>query len=126
MSRQPNVAAYLDCAGRHHARIVAADGDILFVSSEGYDSKDDLIVARELARRALNDEIANDPAYRARVETLMAQRAPKSTPLPPGSSSAQGIPPHSKLAEALSRRAGIGAPTLDRLFGLGPDKDGQS
>jgi hypothetical protein len=68
---------------------VAANGDILFVSSQGYDSEHDLLVAPELARRMLNDEIGNDPAYRARVEALMAPVADDAAP-------------GSKLAEALS------------------------
>jgi uncharacterized protein YegP (UPF0339 family) len=132
MTRQPYVAAYLDRVGEDRARIAAANGDILFVSSQGYENEDDLIIARELARRTLNDEVNNDPAYRARVDTLMARRDSKSAQFPVGSVSApapaavENAPPRSKLADTLSRRAGIGAPTLDRLFGLGPNEDGQS
>ena len=79
MTRQPHIAPYTDRADEHRARMMAANGDVLFVSSQGYDNEDDLIIARELARRALNDEINNDPAYRVRVETLMAQRDAKRT-----------------------------------------------
>ncbi len=132
MTRQPDVAAYPHPVEEPRTRIVAANGDILFVSSQGYSNEDDLIIARELARRTLNDEINNDPAYGARVDTLMAQREAKSAQFPFGNPSAhapavlENAPPRSKLAETLSRRADIGAPTLDRLFGLGPNKDGQS
>lgn len=129
MTRQPYATQYPDRAGEHRARIVAANGDILFVASQGYDNEDDLIIARELARRTLNDEINDDPAYRVRVETLMAQKAVNSAQFSVGSAPAHapaivkdGSP--RKLAEALSKRAGIGAPTLDRLFSPGSN-DGE-
>ena len=117
MTHQPHIAPNSE----HPSLIAAANGDILFVSSQGYDSEDDFLVARELARRTLNDEIGNDPAYRARVEALMALRDAKSAQLP-GRSMAAVKPvaadaaPRSKLAEALSSRADIGGPTLNRLF----------
>jgi uncharacterized protein YegP (UPF0339 family) len=132
MTRQPYATQYPDQAGEHRTRILAANDDVLFVASQGYDNEDDLIIARELARRTLNDEINNDPAYRVRVETLMAQRDAKSAQFPFGSAPAQApavvkdAPPRSNLAEALSKRAGIGAPTLDRLFSPGSNENGQS
>ena len=131
MTRQPYATQYPDRAGEHRARIVAANGDILFVASQGYDNEDDLIIARELARRTLNAETNNDPAYRERVETLMAQRDAKSAQFPIGSAAhapavVMDAPPRSNLAEALLKRAGIGAPTLDRLFSPGSNEDGQS
>ena len=128
MSSQPDVAPNLE-AGEHLARIVAANGEVLFVSSQGYDDEDDLIFARERARRTLNTEIDNDPALRARVDALMARRDAGEPPLgnltAPAPTEGDSPPPRNKVAETLSSRAGIGAPTLDRLFGFGAAKDEQ-
>lgn len=76
---------YVDKASEHRARIVAANGKVMFVASQGYNDEDDLIIARELSRRTLNDEYYSDPEYRARVDRLMAQRNAKSAQFPFGS-----------------------------------------
>ena len=129
MTPQPHIAPNLDQTGQHPSLIAAANGDILFISSQGYDSEDDLLVARELARRTLNDEIGNDPAYRARIEALMAQRDAESAQLPAGSMACAEKPvaadaaPRSKLAETLSSRADIGGPPLNRLFEVDATND---
>ena len=130
MTPQSHAAPNSDQTGEHPSLIAAANGDILFVSSQGYDSEEDLLVARELARRTLNDEIGSDPAYRTRVEALMARRDAKSAQFPVGSMAAGAekpvaadATPRSKLAETLSSRANIGGPPLNRLFEVDATND---
>jgi uncharacterized protein YegP (UPF0339 family) len=65
------VQHFLDANNEHRARIIAANGEILFVSSEGYKREKDLIVSQELARRALNDAYHTNPAC---TDAAMAKR----------------------------------------------------
>jgi hypothetical protein len=127
MMRQNQIEALMDAATQPRARIVATNGDILFVASEGGAEEDTLIVARELARRALNDEFNNDPAHRERVTALMEQRD-ASNSQPSAGHVADAVAPadaafDSGLAEALASRAGIGAPPLNRMFDLDESTD---
>lgn len=127
MMRQNQIEALMDAATQPRARILATNGDILFVASEGGAGEDALIVARELARRALNDEFNNDPAHRERVTALMEKRDADNAQ-PPAEPVADAAAPadtafHSELAEALASRAGIGAPPLNRMFDMGPAED---
>jgi hypothetical protein len=104
---------------------VATNGDILFVASEGHAGEDALIIARELARQALNDEFNNDPAYRERATALMQRRSANSAQPRAASVAAAGSASHHELAEALASRAGIIAPPLNRMFDLDTSEDEQ-
>ena len=73
MTDNARVQHYLDANNEHRARIIAANGEILFVSSEGYKREKDLIVSQELARRALNDAYHTNPAC---TDAAMAKRDP--------------------------------------------------
>jgi uncharacterized protein YegP (UPF0339 family) len=71
MKRNSNVEHYLDDNNEHRARVVAANGEPLFISSEGYTQLDDLIIGQELTRQALN---AAYYANMRRVDEAMATR----------------------------------------------------
>jgi uncharacterized protein YegP (UPF0339 family) len=104
MSRPLKVPHYIDNAGEHRARICAGNGEKLFVASEGYKREDDLIIARELARRALNDDYYNNSELRARTDVLMARRDGRSS-----------------LANALAAAGSLPAPRnrlLDTQYGV--------
>jgi hypothetical protein len=59
---QPGSATLSDANNKHRARIVAGNGETLFVSNEGYQLEMDLIISRELTRQALNDDHHRNPA----------------------------------------------------------------
>jgi uncharacterized protein YegP (UPF0339 family) len=84
MTRQPKITAYIDSAGEHRERISAANGEPLYVTSEGYEREEDMLIAGELVRRAKNEQYYGDAAYRARVDALMARRDAASAQYPYG------------------------------------------
>lgn len=130
MKHQPNVDSQPNRAAEHHARIIAANGKTIFVASQAYANEEDLIIDRELARRALNDEISNDPVYSAQVDALMARTDVKAAHTLSGGAAvdagkSDAGPERNPLADALTSRAGIIAPSLSRLLGAGTIKDEQ-
>jgi hypothetical protein len=129
MKHQPNVDSQPNRAAEHRARIVAANGKTLFVASQAYANEEDLIIDRELARRALNDEISNDPVYSAQVDALMARTDVKAAHTLSGGAVDAGKsdagPERNPLADALTSRAGIISPSLSRLLGADTIKDEQ-
>jgi uncharacterized protein YegP (UPF0339 family) len=68
-----HVHHYLDANNEYRARVVAGNGEPLFVSSEGYNREEDLIVSQELTRQALN-AYYNDPVRKAKTDAAMARR----------------------------------------------------
>jgi hypothetical protein len=125
--RQDQIDALMDAAKQPLARIVAANGDILFVASEGGAEEDALIVARERARRALNKEFDQDPVYRERVIALMQRTAapeaqPSAEPIAADAATADAAL-NKDLADSLASRAGIGSPPLNRMFDMGKGDD---
>jgi hypothetical protein len=52
----------LDTNNEHRARVVAGNGETLFVSNEGDQLEMDLIISQELTRQALNDDYHRNPA----------------------------------------------------------------
>lgn len=74
---EPYLEFYTDERGERRARVRAGNHEILVVASEGYKSRDDLLVALELTRRALNAERNKNPAYKAETNRVMARRERK-------------------------------------------------
>ena len=66
----PYLEIYPDERGELRARIRAGNHEILVVSSEGYQSRDDVLIALELTRQALNAEHNKN---RTEVNRVMAQ-----------------------------------------------------
>jgi hypothetical protein len=77
MTHNLEVQGYLDANNKHRARIVAGNGETLFVSNEGYQLEMDLNISQELTRQALNDEYRRNPvcadaAIRTPTEGLLS------------------------------------------------------
>lgn len=78
MTRNPTVEHYLDDNNDHRARVVAANGEVLFVSGEGYQQLDDLVICQELTRQSLN------AAYYANMRRVDEALATRKGPAPVG------------------------------------------
>jgi uncharacterized protein YegP (UPF0339 family) len=61
MTHNLEVQRYLDANNEHRARIVAGNGEAVFVSNQGYQLEMDLIISQELTRQALNDDYHRNP-----------------------------------------------------------------